>query len=66
MSKIHHEKKYQLINKTDAEEFVEVNEPQLSVALSGTQNKLFSISLHLEDGLFSRFIFMYSKQMPFG
>jgi hypothetical protein len=36
---------------------LEIREPQLSIALSGTPNQLFNIINSSENGLFSRFIF---------
>ena len=55
----HHEKISKSI-KTDGE-YLEVNNPQLSVALSGTQKQVFNIITSAEDGLFSRFIFYVFK-----
>lgn len=42
-------------------EFIEVNEPRLSVALSGTPNQVANLISSAEDGLFSRFIFYAFK-----
>tara|TARA_R110002033_G_scaffold169432_1_gene210189 strand:- start:10685 stop:12943 length:2259 start_codon:yes stop_codon:yes gene_type:complete len=55
----HHEKISKSI-KTDGE-YIEVNNPQLSVALSGTPKQVFNIISSAEDGLFSRFIFYVFK-----
>lgn len=55
----HHEKVSKSI-KTDGE-YIEVNTPQLSVALSGTPKQVFNIISSAEDGLFSRFIFYVFK-----
>ena len=55
----HHEKISKSI-KTDGE-YLEVNNPQLSVALSGTPKQVFNIITSAEDGLFSRFIFYVFK-----
>lgn len=48
-------------NSARTGEFVEVNEPQLSVALSGTPKQIFNIISSAEDGLFSRFVFYVFK-----
>ena len=55
----HHEK-ISVSRKTDGE-FIEVDEPQLAVALSGTPKQVFNIISSAEDGLFSRFIFYVFK-----
>jgi hypothetical protein len=60
LRKSFHHEKISISRKTDAE-FVEVNEPQLSVALSGTPKQVFNIIASAEDGLFSRFIFYVFK-----
>jgi hypothetical protein len=60
LRKSFHHEKISVSRKTDAE-FVEVNEPQLSVALSGTPKQIFNIISSAEDGLFSRFIFYVFK-----
>ena len=51
----HHEK-VSLSRKTNGE-FVDINHPRISVALTGTPNQIFNIIPNAEDGLFSRFIF---------
>jgi hypothetical protein len=60
MRKSFHHEKISVSRKTEGE-FVEVNEPQLSVALSGTPKQVFNIIASAEDGLFSRFIFYVFK-----
>ncbi len=60
LRKSFHHEKVSVSRKTNAE-FVEVNEPQLSVALSGTPKQVFNIIASAEDGLFSRFIFYVFK-----
>ncbi len=60
MRKSFHHEKISVSRKTDGE-FVEVNSPQLSVALSGTPKQVFNIIASAEDGLFSRFIFYVFK-----
>ena len=51
----HHEK-VSLSRKTN-NEYLEINNPRLSVALSGTPNQIFNIISNAEDGLFSRFLY---------
>lgn len=60
LRKSFHHEKISISRKTDGE-FVEVNNPQLSVALSGTPKQVFNIITSAEDGLFSRFIFYAFK-----
>lgn len=60
LRKSFHHEKISVSRKTDAE-FIEVDEPQLSVALSGTPKQVFNIISSAEDGLFSRFIFYVFK-----
>ncbi len=60
LRKSFHHEKISVSRKTEGE-FVEVNEPQLSVALSGTPKQIFNIISSAEDGLFSRFIFYVFK-----
>jgi hypothetical protein len=55
----HHERISKSI-KTDGE-YLEVENPQLAVALSGTPKQVFNIIASAEDGLFSRFIFYVFK-----
>jgi hypothetical protein len=42
-------------------EFIEVNNPHMSVALSGTPNQVTGLIASAEDGLFSRFLFYIFK-----
>jgi hypothetical protein len=60
LRKSFHHEKISVSRKTDGE-FIEVNNPQLSVALSGTPKQVFNIISSAEDGLFSRFIFYVFK-----
>ena len=60
LRKSFHHEKISVSRKTEGE-FVEVNEPQLSVALSGTPKQVFNIIASAEDGLFSRFMFYVFK-----
>ena len=55
----HHEK-VSVSRKTNAE-FVEVNEPKLSLAITGTPKQIYNIIPSAEDGLFSRFVFYVFK-----
>lgn len=56
LRKAFHHEKISSSRKTD-NEFVEVEQPQLSIALSGTPKQVFNIITSAEDGLFSRFLF---------
>jgi hypothetical protein len=60
LRKSFHHEKISVSRKTDGE-FIEVEEPQLAVALSGTPKQVFNIISSAEDGLFSRFIFYVFK-----
>jgi hypothetical protein len=60
LRKSFHHEKISVSRKTEGE-FVEVNNPQLSVALSGTPKQVFNIIASAEDGLFSRFLFYVFK-----
>ena len=60
LRKSFHHEKISVSRKTEGE-FVEVNSPQLSVALSGTPKQVFNIIASAEDGLFSRFLFYVFK-----
>lgn len=60
LRKSFHHEKISISRKTD-DEFIEVNNPQLSVVLSGTPKQVFNIITSAEDGLFSRFIFYVFK-----
>lgn len=46
------------------DEFVEVEKPRVSVALSGTPSQVQGLIASAEDGLFSRFIFYTFKVQP--
>lgn len=60
LRKSFHGEKISVSRKTNGE-YVEVNNPQLVVALSGTPKQVFNIIASAEDGLFSRFIFYVFK-----
>lgn len=60
LRKSFHGEKISVSRKTNGE-YVEVNNPQLAVALSGTLKQVFNIISSAEDGLFSRFIFYVFK-----
>lgn len=60
LRKAFHHEKISVSRKTDAE-FIEVNNPRLSVALSGTPKQILNIISSAEDGLFSRFFFYAFK-----
>ncbi|MDU8885208.1 DUF3987 domain-containing protein [Yeosuana sp. MJ-SS3] len=55
----HHEKIS--ISRRANNEYYEIENPQLSVALSGTPNQIYKIISSAEDGLFSRFVFYIFK-----
>lgn len=44
-------------SRTTKDEFVEVEQPRLSIALSGTPNQMSGLIPSAEDGLFSRFMY---------
>jgi hypothetical protein len=46
------------------QEYLEINKPKLSVALSGTPSQVHGLIKSAEDGLFSRFIFYTFKVKP--
>lgn len=48
-------------SKKTNNEYIEINNPQLAVALSGTPKQVYNIIKSAEDGLFSRFIFYQFK-----
>ena len=48
-------------SKKTNNEYIEVNEPRLSVAISGTPNQVTGLIASAEDGLFSRFLFYAFK-----
>lgn len=60
LRKAFHHEKISISRKTNNEYF-EINNPQLAVALSGTPKQVFNIISSSEDGLFSRFIFYVFK-----
>lgn len=60
LRKAFHHEKISCSRKTN-NEYIEVKEPQLSVALSGTPNQVSNLIQSAEDGLFSRFIFYSFK-----
>lgn len=60
LRKAFHHEKISVSRKTNSE-YVEVNEPQLAIALSGTPKQIFNIIPSAEDGLFSRFLFYVFK-----
>lgn len=60
LRKAFHHEKISISRKTDGE-YLEINNPQLAVALSGTPNQVFNIISSTEDGLFSRFVFYTFK-----
>lgn len=60
LRKAFHHEKISCSRKTN-NEFIEVKQPQLSVALSGTPNQVGNLIQSAEDGLFSRFIFYSFK-----
>lgn len=60
LRKAFHHEKVSCSRKTN-NEYIEVKEPQLSVALSGTPNQVSNLIQSAEDGLFSRFIFYCFK-----
>jgi hypothetical protein len=60
LRKAFHHEKISISRKTNNEYF-EINNPQLAVALSGTPKQVFNIIQSAEDGLFSRFIFYVFK-----
>ena len=45
-------------------EYIEINKPQLSVALAGTPGQVEGLIKSAEDGLFSRFLFYTFKSEP--
>lgn len=45
-------------------EYIEINKPQMSVALAGTPGQVESLIKSAEDGLFSRFLFYTFKSNP--
>lgn len=60
LRKAFHHEKISCSRKTN-NEYIEVKQPQLAVALSGTPNQVSNLIQSAEDGLFSRFIFYSFK-----
>lgn len=60
LRKAFHHEKISISRKTNNEYF-EIDNPQLSIALSGTPKQVYSIISSAEDGLSSRFIFYVFK-----
>jgi hypothetical protein len=60
LRKAFHHERISSSKKTN-NEYIEVNEPRLSVALSGTPNQVTGLIASAEDGLFSRFMFYAFK-----
>ena len=60
LRKAFHHERLSVSRKTN-NEYIEVNNPRLAVALSGTPKQVFNIISSAEDGLFSRFIFYTFK-----
>ncbi len=60
LRKAFHHERIALSRKTN-KEYVEIDNPCISIALSGTPNQIFNIIADAEDGLFSRFIFYLFK-----
>jgi len=72
LRKAFHQEKISISRKTN-NEYLEIDTPRMSVALSGTPKQVFNIISSAEDGLFSRFIFYVFKTVskwkdpsPFG
>ena len=60
LRKAYHNERISSSKKTN-NEYIQVNNPQLAVALSGTPKQVYDIIKSAEDGLFSRFIFYQFK-----
>ncbi len=60
LRKAFHHERISSSKKTN-NEYIEVNEPRLSVALSGTPSQVTGLIASAEDGLFSRFMFYAYK-----
>lgn len=63
LRKAYHHEKISISRKTNNEYF-EIDEPRLSVVLSGTPNQILNIIQSAEDGLFSRFLFYVFASPP--
>jgi hypothetical protein len=55
----HHEDLSQ--SRINENQYLEINNPKISIVLSGTPNQIFNLIPDAEDGLFSRFIFYLFK-----
>jgi hypothetical protein len=60
LRKAFHHEKITFTRKTN-NEYIEINEPRLAVALTGTPNQAPGLISSAEDGLFSRFLFYAYK-----
>lgn len=60
LRKVFHHDRVSSSKKTN-DEFIEVENPRLSIALSGTPNQVTGLISSSEDGLFSRFLFYAFK-----
>ncbi|UPS90875.1 DUF3987 domain-containing protein [Bizionia sp. M204] len=63
LRKAYHHEKISISRKTN-NEYLEIDNPRLSVVLSGTPNQILNIVQSAEDGLFSRFIFYVFASNP--
>lgn len=63
LRKAYHHEKISISRKTNNEYF-EIDNPRLSVVLSGTPNQILNIVQSAEDGLFSRFMFYIFASNP--
>lgn len=63
LRKSFHHEKVSLSRKSN-NEYIDIAQPRLSVALSGTPSQVFNIIVSAEDGLFSRFIFYLFRTNP--
>jgi hypothetical protein len=63
LRKSFHHEKVSLSRKSN-NEYIDIAQPRLSVALSGTPSQVFNIISSAEDGLFSRFIFYLFRTDP--
>jgi hypothetical protein len=51
-------------SRKGSNEFFEIDQPRLSVAISGTPNQILKLIPSVEDGLFSRFLFYCYAVQP--
>lgn len=63
LRKAYHHEKISISRKTNNEYF-EIDDPRLSVVLSGTPNQILNIIQSAEDGLFSRFMYYVFASSP--